>query len=811
VIAQDIRYAVRSLGRSPGFTLVALVTLALGIGGTTAIYSVVDGILLRPLPFPDPAAVVSVVRTMPNGDDASFSAADYLDYRRRLADGGTSPIQLVGFRQDVANLTGGAQPVRLTALETTGAFFDVFRVPPLLGRVYRESTDAPTGPRVAVLAESTWRQHLGADPNVVGSTLRVNGIPMSIIGVMPRGFSHPADADLWIMAPNVVPTSPVPTQGDPLAVRDVNYFQVMGRLQPGVTAEQLNARLSAISDVLARELATTDQREIVAAVPYQETLIEDVKTAILVLFGAVGFVLLIACANVAGLLLARGTGRRREFAVRSALGAGRGRLVRQLLTESLILSAAGGVLGLVVAYWGIDALVAMAPESIPRLDEVALDRRVALFAVAASALVGILFGIAPALQGARRDVTDALKDGGRTGTARTGMQQALVVAEVALALVLLIGAGLMLTSFARLRAVDVGFTVENLISVGVPLPQNKYGSAAQTRFYTQLLERLRANPITAQSALAFPTPFTGFSAGASYDVEGRAPLPGDDRGRAQLSIVTPGYFSTLGTPLLRGRDVALTDTEGRPSVIVINQTMAKREWPDQDPIGKRVSFGADDTGERAWSTVIGLVADAKRSDLEDAQQPIIYVPHTQLSLPLMGVMVRSGSGEEAVAAAVRDAVRALDAELPIDDVALVELLLQRATGQPRFRAMLVASFAFAALILAAVGLYGLISYTVAQRVPEIGVRLALGATPFQVGRLVLRQGLLLAAGGIVVGLVGAVAATRFIASLLYSVSATEPSVYIALTALLLGIAALASYLPARRAMRVDPLTALRAE
>jgi putative ABC transport system permease protein len=809
VVLQDVRHALRSLRRAPGFTLVALVTLALGIGGTTAIFSVVDGILLRPLPYPDPGAIVSLTRVSASGrHDTAFSAADFLDYKRDAR----SFAALAAFREDIVDMTGGAEPVRLTALETTAAFFEVFGMPALLGRTYSEAADAPGGPRLIVVAEGMWKQHLGSDPNVVGRTVRLNGIPFTVAGVMPEAFVHPDDVDMWMLAPREVPTSPIPIEGDPRASRDVQYFSVLGRLAAGASLTRANEELGAISQRLAREFERTNEGDRAQASPYHDQLVGDVRGGLLTLLGAVAFVLLIACANVASLLLARGTARRREFALRSALGAGRIRLVRQLLTESVLLAGLGGVLGLVVAYWGVAGLVGIAPESIPRLDDVRIDWRVAAFAMAASALVGVLFGLVPALQGARPQVVDALKDGGRTGTARAGTQKVLVVAEVALALVLLIGAGLMLTSFARLRAVDVGFNVSNLLVVFVPLPQARYDNAAQVRFYSQLLEKLHANPVTARSAIAFPTPFGGGNARGGYTVEGKPRIAGAERPLVQINSVTPGFFQTMGIPLISGRDVALTDTPARPQVAVINQTLAHREWPGQDPIGKRIAIGADpEQDPNAWISVIGVVGDSKRSDLDAPAQAAVYLSHATFTLPFMGALVRSEASEAAITGAVRDAVRALDPELPIEAADTIERVLERTTGQPRFRALLISAFALVALALAGVGLYGLISYTVAQRVPEIGVRLALGATPGQVGGLIVRQGVLLAVAGIVLGVAGSLAATRVLEGLLFSVSATDPVVYSALAALLLTIAALACYIPARRAMKVDPMTALRAE
>jgi putative ABC transport system permease protein len=808
VISQDVRYALRSLARAPGFTLVALLTLALGIGATTAIFSVVDGILLRPLPYPDPERIVRVLNTTAaNREGGGFSAADYLDYKSASR----SFDAFAGYRQDVVDLTGDADPVRLTAHETTAGYFDVFAVPAMLGRVYSERTDSPYGPRIAVLSAAVWKQHLGSDASAIGRTIRLNGIPTTVVGVMPEFFAHPPNPDLWVLAPNDVPTSPVAIDGAAIANREVNYFEVVGRLRSGVTETQANADLRSTADRLAREHVETNDGESAMTVAFQESLVDSVRTALYVLFGAVAFVLLIACANVAGLLLARGAARRREFAVRTALGAASGRLIRQLLTESLVLAGAGGLLGLLLAYWGVEALLAMAPESIPRLTAVHLDPRVALFAVAATVLVGVLFGIVPAIQGSRTDMVGALKDGGRTGTARTRTRNLLVVVEVALALVLLIGAGLMLTSFARLRSVDPGFTVTSLVVIGVPLPQARYDNAAQTRFYTQLYERLRENPVTSRSALALPTPFSGLNAAAAYAVEGAPPRPRSERPVTQLSAVTPGYFQALGIPLLRGRDVELTDTKDRQGVVLVNQVIAEREWPGQDPVGKRVAIGGDPTDPESWTTVVGVVADIRRADLQTPPPPTMYLPHGQFTLPYMGVIVRSDAGETAIANAVRAAVRRLDPELPIEDVETVDRILERVTGQPRFRALLIASFAGAALLLAAIGLYGLISYTVAQRSPEIGVRLALGATPRQVGRQVLGQGMTLAALGVALGLAAAVGATRLLEGLLYSISTTDPAVYGVVAAVLLIIAALACYIPARRAMRVDPMTALRAE
>jgi putative ABC transport system permease protein len=808
VLTQDVRYALRSLARAPGFTLVALLTLALGIGATSSIFSVVDGIVLRPLPYPNPGSIVRLSPTSADGEsDAAFSPADYLDYTRQSR----AFVHLAAYRQNAVDLTGRGEPVRLSAVEATGAFFDVFGLPPLAGRPFADRIDPPDGPRVAVISERLWREQFGGAVDIVGSSIRIDGNPTTVLGIMPKAFVHPSRADVWMLARREVPSVPIQVDGDLLAQRDVQYFNAVGRLRPDVTLAEARGELRVIGARIALDNPNTNEGEAATVYPLQDVLVGDVRTALLVLLGAVGFVLLIACANVASLLLARGTGRRRELAVRSALGASRARLMVQLLTESLVLAVVGGTLGLLVAYWGVDVLLALAPESIPRIGEVQLDGRVAAFAIVTSAAVGIVFGLVPALQGARAEVADALKDGGRTGTSRSRARNVLVVAEIALSLVLLIGAGLMLTSFLRLRAVDPGFTVESLMLVGVPLPQGRYDTPAQARFYEQLYERVTANPVTRRAALVFPTPFGGASAAGGYVVEGAPPRPRGERSVAQLNAVSPGYFHTMGIPLLQGRDVSFADKRDGPGRIVINRTMAEREWPERDPIGRRIIMGNPADDPNAWLTVVGIVADSKRDNLQGGPQPALYLSLSQFTVPFTGVVIRSDAGEVATATAVKTAVHSLDPELPVGELRTLERILEQATGQPRFRAMLVAAFATAALLLAAVGLYGLISFTVAQRRPEIAVRLALGASPAQVARLIVGHGLRLAVVGIAIGAGGALALAQLLQGLLFSISATDPRVYASLILLLFTIAAIACYVPARRAMRIDPMTALRAE
>lgn len=797
VLSQDIRYALRSFARAPGFTLVALVTLALGIGGTTAIFSIVDGVVLRPLPYSEPERILRITRTTPRGDEGSFSAGAYRDIARDA----TNFSSVAAYRDDVVDLTGRGEPYRVSAVQSTGAFFDVFDAPPIIGRTYHAGTDQP-GAAVAVMGERLWRQQFGAAPSVIGTQVRLNGISTEIIGVVPEYFRHPTKADFWLLSSKDVPISPFAVD-DAESSRGVHYFQAVGRIKRGATIGGVQAQLKAIGDTQAREFPDESGGESLAGRPLADAMVSDVRSALFILLGAVGFVLLIACANVAGLLIARGTARRRELAVRTALGAGRARLMQQLITESLVLAGAGGALGLLAAAWMLSVLIRVAPENLPRLDEVSLDWRVMLFTFAATLVVGVLFGLTPAMQASKPELNADLKDGGRTGTARTGARSVMVVAQVSLALVLLIGAGLMLTSFSRLRAVDPGFRTSELITVELMLPMARYDEAAQRRFYGGVLERLQASPVTAQSAMVFPFPFGGGNAQATFQVVGQPAKARNEETVAELNAISPGYFPTAGLRLTEGRDFNASDGPKAPPVVIINEA-ARREFGGKNPIGQQVDLGDP-------VTVIGIVSDARRRSLDVSPKPAVYLPYTQFVLPYMGVMVKTDKGAASTASAVKAAVKELDPDLPVGDVKTIEQIISDSTGQPRFRSFLIASFAGLALLLAAVSVYGLISFTVAQRIPEIGVRLALGANPWQVFSLVLGQGLKLAAIGIIVGLGVAAGATRFMSGLLFNTSATDPVVYASLSVLLLTMAALACYVPARRAMRVDPMTALRSE
>ena len=798
MLSQDIRYALRSLSRAPGFSVIALVTLALGIGGTTAIFSIVDGVLLRPLPYSDSGRILRVSRVTPTGPSTTFSAGDYRDLKKSA----TALSAMAGLRADVVDMTGRGDPIRITGLQTTAGFFDVFDVAPVLGRTYHEATDQPGAP-VAVVAESVWRRQFGANPDVVGTTVRLNGIPTEIIGVVPDYVRHPLKSDIWVLSPLDVPTSPFGGEADKAGARDVNYFDVVVRVSPSRQVSDAVGELTAIGERMARENPDTNAGEGLTGQPLASNMIADVRTAMLVLLGAVGFVLLIACANVAGLLIARGSSRKREMAVRRALGAGRGRLVQQLLTESLVLAVGGGALGLLLSQWLVDALVRLAPDNLPRLTEVGMDWRVATFGCIATVIVGIVFGVSPAWHTSRADLNTDLKDGARGGTSRGGLRNLMVVSQIALALVLSISAGLMLTSFSRLRAVDPGFRVTELVTVDLLLPLARYNEADQRRFYAGVLERLQANPITAQSAMLFPFPFGGGNAQVRVSVVGQPAKPVIEQRSADLNAISPGYLKTAGIRLIKGRDFTVADDETAPPVALISESAVK-EFNGRDPIGEQIDIGAP-------ATVVGVVSDSRRSSLAASPNASVFLPFTQFVLPYMGAVIRTDRGTAAVAAAVKAAVGDVDPNLPMGDVRTMEQIIERSTGEPRFRSSLLACFAVLALVLAGVGVYGLISFTVTQRIPEIGVRLALGASPGQVFSHVIGHGVRLALTGIVVGIAGAVGATSAIRGLLFNTSAIDPLIYGALSLLLLTMAMVACYVPARRAMRVDPLTALRSE
>jgi putative ABC transport system permease protein len=806
-LLQDLRYAVRMLLKSPGFTAVAVATLALGIGANTAIFSVVNAVVLRPLPYLDPARLMMVWLDNPrqsiHEDVSSFP--NFVDWREqnRVFD------PLVTFYGTGFNLTGGGEPEQIRGAVVSAGFFRLFGVEPLHGRGLATDENEPGREQVVVLGHGLFKRRFGADPTVVGRTVSLGGRPFTVVGVMPPGFRFPAEAELW------VPLAPTGPFADLMGSRNSLWLKVVGRLKPGVTLAQAQAQMSALAAALEKQYPDANAGYGVNLEPLHEEIVGGIRPALMVLLGAVALVLMIACANVANLLLARAATRQKEMAIRSALGAGRRRVTRQLLTESVLLSLVGGTLGFLLALWAVDLLLALSPPGLPRLDEVGVDGRVLLFTLMVAVLTGLIFGLAPAVQTWKLDLNESLKEGGRAsseGGRSRRVRGLLVVGEMALALILLVGAGLLFKSFLHLREVEPGLDPRELLSARISLPRLKYQDGPPVvAFYDQLLERVRALP-GVESASAISTLLLGrLAQSTSAQIEGRPPSSAADLIPVPYDSITPGLFRTLGTPLLRGRHFTERDDARTPPVAIINDTMARRFWPGQDPIGRRFTFGDPRQPDTVWFSVVGVTGDVKRSGLDSEPRPESFFPLAQSPDRTMTLVVRARTDAAGLAAAVRSAVWSIDPDLPVSDVRTVEELLAESVMERRFTMLLVGFFSAVALVLSALGIYGVIAYWVTQRTHEIGVRMALGARPADVQALVLRQGLRLAGLGIALGLAGAVGATRVLRSLLYGVSATDPATFAAIPALLAFVALLACYVPARRATRVDPLIALRCE
>jgi putative ABC transport system permease protein len=801
---QDIRYGLRMLAKKPGFTAVVILTLALGIGSNTAIFSVVNAVLIRPLPYADSdRLIVFALRSerQQKKDGGSSSIPDFVDWRNQ----NQSFQYLAGYNSSDLILKSGERVERVSGAAVTADLFNMLGVMPVRGRTFQPEDDKAGSSPAVVLSHNLWNRWFAADPNIVGQTISVDSTNYTVIGVMPEGFNFPLQteaAQLW------VPVSIA--NADYADQRGAHFLSVIGRLRDGVTIDQARADMRVILDRLAAEYPTTNAGYRIDMTPLQDELVGEIKPALFVMFGAVGFVLLIACANIANLLLARASARQKEIAIRTALGASRARIIRQLLTESVIVAFLGGALGLLLALWGVDALVSLVAEDLPRSGEIALDLQVISFTLGLSMLTGIFFGLAPAFQVSKPDFNEALKEGSRgsTGSIRRNRTRSfLVMAEVALALVLLTGAGLLMRSFYSLLQVNLGFNPQGVQTMAVSLPTSKYKELRQwATYHHQLIERVKNLP-GVQSAAAITTlPLSESNLSISFEIPGRPNEPGERTG-ANYRAISSDYFVTMGIPVLKGRAFTERDDGDAAKVIIINETFARQHFSDEDPIGKRVMIGYDDM----MCEVVGVVGDVRHKSVKDESDVEMYTPFEQTPWWFMNLVIRTSLDPAGIVAGVRSEVGALDGDVPIYSVKTMREYLSTSVAQSRFSMLLLAVFAALAMILATVGIYGVMSYSVTQRTHEMGIRLALGARPADVIRMVVKQGMVMAVTGLVIGLGASFALTRLMESLLFGVSATDFITFAAVSLLLAGVALGASFVPARRAARLDPMVALRYE
>jgi putative ABC transport system permease protein len=799
---QDIRYGFRMLWKNPGFTLVAVLALALGIGANSTIFSFVNGILLRPLPYQQPERLVLLDESSTKENSASIGVSfpNFLDWREqnRVFE------DIATYVESSYTLVGGGEPEQVRGAGVSSGLFEIVGVAPMMGRTIRAEEDRPDADTVVILSHGLWQSRFGADARIIGQTISLNNRSRTVIGVMPPGFKFPEVADLWV----------------PLALdtkrwtRTDHGLSAIARLKPGVTLPQAQAEMVAVARRIEEQNPVTNQGLSVNVNNLREGLVGDYRRALMILLGVVGFVLLIACANVANLLLARASVRQKEMSIRAALGASRWRIVRQLVTESLLLSAMGGVAGLLLALWGLDLLLAAIPVEFPFWMKFNLDGRVLGFTIAVSLLTGIAFGSAPALQASKIDLNEALKEGGRSagaGAGRRRLRSLLVVVEVALSLVLLVGAGLMMRSFLRLRQVNPGVDPTNVLTMTVSLPRAKYTEPEkQVAFFQQLLERVETLPGVETAGAVSNLPLSGSLWGRSLTVEGRPVLPVGQAPMINHCVTTPNYFRSMGIQLLAGRDFTSADTKDALRVTVIDERLAREFWPGESAVGKRIRFGPPEANE-PWHTIVGVVGEVRHERLEMATRKSIYVPYSQIPDRRMVLTIRTATDPMTLAAAVRGQVKELDPDQPVSDVRPMLEVISRSVWQPRLYAILFGIFAAVALVLATVGIYGVMSYAVTQRTHEIGIRMALGAQSSDVLKMVLGHGLLLALTGVVIGIGAAFALTRLMASLLFNVSATDPVTFIFIALLLMLVALVACLVPARKAMKVDPMVALRYE
>jgi len=802
-LLRDLRFGVRMLVKDPGFTLIAVLTLALGIGANTAIFSVVNAVLLRPLSYPQSESLVMVwerVRLAHYQNDRNAPApGNFADWRK----GNTTFKDMTAISSRNFNLTGDGEPLRIHGAAVSASFFSVLRIDPVMGRIFTAEEDRPDAMRVVALSHRLWTSQFGGDPQILGKTIHLDGESYTVLGVMPPAFHFPdPDAQVWI---------PIALSPAELANHGSHKLLVVARLKDNVSLTQAQTEMSRIADTLTAQYPSTNTGVGVNLVPLHEQVVGDVRLALLVLMAASCCILLIVCANVANLLLARATGRRQELAIRFALGAGRSRVVRQLLTESVLLALVGGVLALAFAYTGVEALRTISPPDLPRVAEIGVNGPVLVFSIGISTLTGFVFGIGPALHAFRQDLHISLKESARAHSpgSRAGMRNLLVAGEIALGVIVLVGAGLLLRSFIRLGEVRLGFQPQNVLTQSVVLRGANYATASQRAiFYQRAIQRINSLPGVKSVAAVSSIPLINARNRAGFTIEGRAPVAPGQMPFAISRIVTPGYFHTMQIGLLSGRDFSWTDIPETQQVIIINRAMASAYWPNEDALGKRIKLGSLDS-PAPWLTVAGIVEDVREFDPITQPSPTLYLPAPQSQGVTQDWVVRTSQDPLSLAPAVRNAIWEIDKSLPVSLVRSMEEVQSASTASHRFNVMLMSLIACLGLVLAMTGVYGVTAYSVSQRTHEISIRMALGARGRDILELVIRQGLATLLIGIAIGLAGASAATRLLKTLLFEVSATDPVTFASIPLLLAAVSLFAYWIPARRATKVDPLTSLR--
>ncbi|HTH53221.1 MAG TPA: ABC transporter permease, partial [Edaphobacter sp.] len=806
----DVRYALRQLNENRTFALVMILTLALSIGANSAIFSVIHGVMFKRLPYPEPDRLMRLFLSNPLYPKFALNPFDFLDFRAR----NHSFESIAAFTRGDVQLSGAGEPVHLNGFGITSGYFHVLGVHPQLGREFDSKAEIPGNGFQIILSDRVWRTQFHADPQIVGSKVTLNSQPFTVIGVMPAGTEHPGnDYHAVSYGENVDVWWPFSFAGDP-SHRGAHFIEGIGRLKPGVSVEQARAEMNSIMGQLGREHPNYDQGWTVLVVPLSAEIVGASRTMLLVLLGAVGMVLLIACVNTANLLLARASARQREIAVRLAMGASRLRVIRQLLTESLLLSLTGGALGLAVAFAGVRALVVLLPSDFPRAQDIHVSAPVLAFTLVVSVLTGVLFGLAPAVQASRIDPKQGLQAGGRTATAsrqQNRLRSVLVIAEVSLACILLVGAGLMLRTFVNLLRLDPGFQEDHVITASLALPHSRYRTKEQMAdFYSRLETSLKELPGVESVGSGSDLPWTGYDENTNFTIEGKKP-PLHDEFHGRYHTATAGYFRTLGIPLVRGRFFTEADKQGAPGVVIVNRALAERYWPHEEILGKRISFENAPKKDSDWMTIVGVVGDVKDQPNSVSAEPAFWWSEPQTWVSDMSVAIRTHSDTRQVVEGLREAVRRIDPTLAVADVKLMDQVVNASISTPRFTFILVGLFAGLATLLAGMGAYGVIAYTVAQRIQEFGLRLALGAQRGDLLRMVLVQSARLAVPGTILGLLCAVSLGHVVETLLYGVKPGDPMIFGGVILVVLTVALVASYAPARRAALADPMTTLRAE